>query len=87
VPSSSRHGWDQGRIANAVWARFERWQKAAHEKHRIPTLEERCEYLGASEDTVKRLVSAGKLPATRFDGRLRFDIQDLDTFIETSKRR
>jgi excisionase family DNA binding protein len=42
-------------------------------------------YLGRSEDAIRRLQSSGTLRATKLDGRVQFDLVDLDAFIEASK--
>lgn len=39
------------------------------------------EWLGVSERTVRKWVNAGKIPVTRIDGRLRFDIVAIDKWI------
>ena len=42
-------------------------------------------YLGRSEKAVRGMVAGGAVPVVRLDGRVQFDIRDLDVFIENSK--
>jgi len=42
-------------------------------------------YLGRQERAIRGLVTAGKLPVVRIDGRVQFDVKDLDRVIENSK--
>ena len=44
-----------------------------------------ADYLAASPATVRRWVASGRLTPVRIDRRLRFDVQDLDLLIESSK--
>ena len=40
-----------------------------------------CDYLGVSEQSARQLVKTNKVPVTRIDGRLRFDIVAIDKWI------
>lgn len=71
-------------IANAVVERLERIQII---RKRLLTIEQAADYLGMSDDTVERLVAAGRLvPVRGLDRRVRFDIRDLDGLVEDAKR-
>jgi excisionase family DNA binding protein len=48
---------------------------------------EAAEYLGVSVASVERLVYRGRLPFVRIGGSTRYDIYDLDTFIESNRQR
>tara|TARA_R110000868_G_scaffold184411_1_gene425942 strand:+ start:949 stop:1140 length:192 start_codon:yes stop_codon:yes gene_type:complete len=48
---------------------------------RLLDLKQLMEWLGVSERTVRKWVNAGKIPVTRIDGRLRFDIVAIDKWI------
>ena len=42
---------------------------------------EAAEYLSVSADTVRRLITSGKLPHARIGNSIRFRRSDLDTFV------
>ncbi len=44
-----------------------------------------CAYLGVSQSTVDRLVSAGKLASCRIGGQVRFRPDDVEDFIAAAK--
>ncbi len=46
-----------------------------------------AEYLGVSRATVERLVYRGELPTVKVAGSTRYDVEDLDGYIETNRRR
>jgi excisionase family DNA binding protein len=69
-------------IADAIADRLERRESV---KRRVLDLDQVAEYLGASEDTIHRMVAEGRLVPVRFDRRLRFDVRDLDRLIEEAK--
>jgi excisionase family DNA binding protein len=46
-----------------------------------------AEYLGVSRATVERLVFRGELPIVKVAGSTRYDVEDLDGYIETNRRR
>jgi len=46
-----------------------------------------ADYLGVSRATVERLVSRGQLPVVRVGAATRYDVEDLDAFIETNRCR
>ena len=40
------------------------------------------QYTGLSKDTIYKLVKEGRIPVTRIDRRLRFDIVEIDKWIK-----
>ncbi len=46
-----------------------------------------AEYLGVSRATVERLVYRGELPIVKVARSTRYDVEDLDGYIETNRRR
>jgi excisionase family DNA binding protein len=46
-----------------------------------------AEYLGVSRATVERLVYRGELPIVKVAGSTRYDVEDLDGYIESNRRR
>jgi excisionase family DNA binding protein len=46
-----------------------------------------AEYLGVSRATIARLVYRGELPIVKVAGSTRYDVEDLDGYIETNRRR
>ncbi len=52
---------------------------------RVLGLPEAAEYLGVSGESLRKLAINGKIPAVRIDKHHRFDIRDLDLFIDTHK--
>jgi excisionase family DNA binding protein len=46
-----------------------------------------AEYLGVSRATVERLVNRGDLPIVKVAGSTRYDVEDLDAYIESNRRR
>ena len=52
---------------------------------RLLTVPETASYLNCSLITVRRLIWAGRLPAVRWDRRIRIDIRDLERFIEENR--
>ena len=48
---------------------------------RLRNLQWFCDYTGFSKNAAYHLVSRGKVPVTRIDGRLRFDIVAIDKWI------
>lgn len=68
---------------------------STHRESRIPTgsspsrpmltRDDTAAYLAVSTRTVDRLVRAGALPTYRISGHRRFRIEDIDSFIESSK--
>lgn len=69
-------------VADAIADRLEQRQET---RRRLLKMEQACEYLGASEDTIQRLVAAKKLTPVRVDRHVRFDIRELDQLIEEAK--
>lgn len=53
---------------------------------RVYNLQEAAEYLGCSEESVRNHLAAGDLKAVRYDRFLRFDLKDLDRFVDHWKR-
>ncbi len=52
---------------------------------RLLTITEAASYLNCSTVTIRRLIWAGRLPAVRWDRRIRIDIHDLERFIEENR--
>ncbi len=53
---------------------------------RVYTLQEAAIYLGCSEEQVRHLAASEALRTVKFDRYKRFDVRDLDLFIEREKR-
>jgi excisionase family DNA binding protein len=71
---------DQFRSPEEVLA-AERWPR------RLLTIRAAAEYLGVSRATVERLVNRGELPIVKVAGSTRYDVEDLDGYIEFNRRR
>lgn len=54
-------------------------------KARLLTIEQAAIYLGRTVDGVRGMEKRGTLPSVRLDGRVMFDIKDLDRLIEQNK--
>lgn len=54
---------------------------------RLVPVEAAAEYLGVSRATVERLVHRGELPFVKIGGSTRYDVDDLDGYIESNRRR
>lgn len=54
-------------------------------QRRVLGLAEAAEYLGVSDETLRRLAMNGRIQCVRIDRHRRFDIRDLDRFIDTHK--
>jgi excisionase family DNA binding protein len=54
---------------------------------RLMAIRSAAEYLGVSRATVERLVNRGELPVVKVAGSTRYDVEDLDCYIETNRRR
>ncbi len=52
---------------------------------RLMTLEEVADYLRLSKDTVYRMASTGKLPASKVGSQWRFRKDDVDAWLEKNK--
>lgn len=52
---------------------------------RLLTVAQAAVYLGRTETAVRFLASSGAFPTVRGDGRVQFDVQDLDRWIELNK--
>jgi excisionase family DNA binding protein len=52
---------------------------------RLLTIEGAAKYLSMTEDAIRHKVNNGKLRAVRADRFLRFDVRDLDVWIEANK--
>ena len=52
---------------------------------RLLTIEGAAKYLSMTEDAIRHKVTNGKLRAVRADRFLRFDVRDLDLWIEANK--
>ena len=54
---------------------------------RLYQIREAAEFLGVSRATVERLVLRGELPFVKVGGSTRFDLEDLDSYVEANRRR
>jgi excisionase family DNA binding protein len=54
---------------------------------RLVAIRSAAEYLGVSQATIERLVNRGELPIVKVAGSTRYDLEDLDDYIETNRRR
>lgn len=52
---------------------------------RLKSLREAAEYLAMSEESLREKVSARMIPSVRGDRHIRFDVKDLDAWIEKHK--
>jgi excisionase family DNA binding protein len=52
---------------------------------RVLQIDQAAEYLGCSPNKLRDLEAAGRIRRVEIDSRLRFDIRDLDKFIEGAK--
>jgi excisionase family DNA binding protein len=68
-------------IAEAVISRID----ARVTGPRLLTIEGAAKYLSMTEDAIRHKVTNGKLRAVRADRFLRFDVRDLDLWIESNK--
>ena len=55
--------------------------------HRLRSIGSAAEYLGVSRATVERLVHRGELPIVKVAASTRYDVGDLDAYIESNRRR
>lgn len=53
---------------------------------RLLTVEQAAVYLGRTEYSIRHLANQGAFPVVRGDGRVQFDVQDLDKWISTNKQ-
>ncbi len=60
---------------------------AVDRTRRLVPVEAAAEYLGVSRATVERLVHRGELPFIKISGSTRYDVDDLDGYIDTNRRR
>jgi hypothetical protein len=73
-------------IAERVAALLRPQLKADHAvRPRLLTMQQAAVYLGRSENAVRCMEKLGKLPVVRADGRVMFDVVDLDRWIESGK--
>ena len=54
---------------------------------RLLSVELAAEYLGVSRATVERLVHRGELSTVKIGGSTRYDVDDLDGYIDSNRRR
>ncbi len=52
---------------------------------RLLTVEQAATYVGRSEDAVRHMIHAGKIPMVRADRRFYLDVEDLNRWIESNK--
>lgn len=74
-------------IASAVLARLKpALAESQGVRPRLLTVQQAALYLGRSDKAVRFLAAQGAFPSVRGDGRVQFDIQDLDRWIEQNKQ-
>jgi excisionase family DNA binding protein len=56
-------------------------------RHRLVPIGAAAQYLGVSRATVERLVYRGELPIVKVAGSTRYDVEDLDDYIEINRCR
>ena len=74
-------------IAEAVARRLE--GKIEHQStpgRRLLTVDEAGEYLGYTPAAVRHMVAKGQLPCVHIGRSIRFDVRDLDSWIDENKR-
>lgn len=54
-------------------------------RKRLLTASEAGEYLGLAEWTIRQWASMGRIPKVKLGKALRFDVEDLDRYIEGNK--
>ena len=54
---------------------------------RLLAIRSAAEYLGVSRATVEQLVNRGELPIVKVAGSTRYDVEDLDGYMEKNRRR
>jgi excisionase family DNA binding protein len=54
---------------------------------RLLPVDSAAEYLGVSRATVERLVFRGELPIVKIGGSTRYDVDDLNGYIDSNRRR
>jgi excisionase family DNA binding protein len=55
-------------------------------KKRVYNIEQAAEYLGISTNGVYDLLNTRRLPTVSIDSRNRFDVRDLDKFVDENKK-
>ena len=74
-------------IASAVAAKMRDGQPASTVKARLFDIDAAAAYLGRTPSAIRHLVNQGRLRRVGIDGRVQFDVKDLDRLIEESKDR
>lgn len=73
-------------IADAVARRLEgKFAEQHGTGRRLLTVDEAAEYLGYTPAAIRHMVAKGQLPAVRNGRTVRFDVVDLDCWIEEHK--
>lgn len=70
------------RVVERVCSRIEAIQTL---RPRLLTVKQAALYLSRTESAIRKLGASGAFPCTRADGRVQFDIRDLDQWIEQNK--
>lgn len=55
-------------------------------EERWVSMEEICEHLGSSRDTVKKMIRLYDLPACKFDRKWKFKISEVDEWMKSNNR-
>ena len=58
---------------------------SSHKPVRLMTPDEAAGFLSVSRRTLKRLVAEGELVAVKIRGSMRFKLEDLEAFVESSR--
>jgi excisionase family DNA binding protein len=76
-------------LADAIAERIYQRLTAAQErnKSRLLDVPAAAEYIGRSPSALRHLIAKGSIPCVRRDGRVQFDRQDLDNWLEMGKTR
>jgi excisionase family DNA binding protein len=73
-------------VADRVAERLAQATNGSAIRPRLLSIEQGAAYLGRSEEAMRHLIQAGKIPTVRADRRIYIDIVDLDRWIEHNKQ-
>lgn len=71
------------KVAERVQARMNKGGGVV--RPRLLNVDQAALYLGRTEDSIRHMQKSGKLPVVKPDGRVQFDVHDLDRWIDTNK--
>ena len=73
-------------IASAVLSKLKpALEQAQGLRPRLLTVEQAAQYLGRTAYSIRHLAAQGAFPCVRADGRVMFDVKDLDSWIDCNK--